>query len=492
MKQLVAVALLLFATAAFGQSSGPETPTALTGDPAVPESDLAARVSPYARWSKGPPTDPSYFLLGMWLGHSGMVEFWADDDFGVLNTWVGVGAKEDRWAEWIGWVEFHGAYAMPQHSNDRLSGNPLSQATLDIMKASDSVIGWIEGFAQEPDNAYAAGGGVFDPCINPHTVNSSGDDALITRLEGVRAYDPDRPVAVMTSMGFVYSNWIGRGAECNKRDEDYPQYMRMADLNGTDIYPTTHLPSSHSQHDIFNDKVELLSEAMRRNRQFTPDKPFLQYIEASNVAGPTQPLPTYLQQRFMVWTSIIGGAKGIVWFCHKQPTLPNCAVEDLGNPDANCGDISFCFYNTTMKANIVALNAEVDDLAEIINSTPLEQHFNQDVQWARYYDSVNDKSYVFAANKSPTDTIGIAFPAGPTDTSITVINEARSLGLVAGQTVFQDSFAPYEVHLYEIDGDVGAAPVTCYDADFNNDMLVTPADFTNFIGCFSKTYPAGQ
>ncbi len=58
------------------------------------------------------------------------------------------------------------------------------------------------------------------------------------------------------------------------------------------------------------------------------------------------------------------------------------------------------------------------------------------------------KLYVFAVAMRPGTTTADVYAAGVTTATATVPGESRSVTVSAG--TFSDSFAPYDVHLYEI------------------------------------------
>src|SRR6187200_43199 len=55
----------------------------------------------------------------------------------------------------------------------------------------------------------------------------------------IRANDPSRPVFLNLGQGVAWDNYIGRGVRRN-HPEDYPEYVKGADIVSFDIYPAVH------------------------------------------------------------------------------------------------------------------------------------------------------------------------------------------------------------------------------------------------------------
>ena len=99
------------------------------------------------------------------------------------------------------------------------------------------------------------------------------------------------------------------------------------------------------------------------------------------------------------------------------------------------------------------INAQVKALAPVINSPTVE---GGAVAQATAPDAVVDciakkhggATYVFAVGMRPIKTAAKFTVKGLPDAKVEVIGEKRSLDAKAG--AFEDTFGPYEVHLYKI------------------------------------------
>jgi hypothetical protein len=97
-------------------------------------------------------------------------------------------------------------------------------------KHDATIVGWLHG--DEPDNARRLDGGKdYGPPIAP--------EKILADYERLRAADPSRPVFLNLSQGVAWDAWIGRGVRTN-HPEDYPKYVKGANIVAFDIYPVTH------------------------------------------------------------------------------------------------------------------------------------------------------------------------------------------------------------------------------------------------------------
>jgi hypothetical protein len=160
--------------------------------------------------------------------------------------------------------------------------------------------------------------------------------------------------------------------------------------------------------------------------------------------------PTPEQVKAEVWMSIIHGSRGIIYFCHVlQPHFIEAGLLADG----------------VMARAVGAINREIHDLAAVVNSPsvadaaavsiepkPADQDMVR-LLGSRGIDFVVKKhqgmTYVFAVrmeNTSAKATFQMKGLSG--EAEIRVLNENRTLLSKDGR--FQDEFAPYAVHLYQV------------------------------------------
>src|SRR6266705_2680470 len=130
---------------------------------------LSAADGVYSKWRNGPPSEPGFFPLAVWLQAPANAERYRKAGF---NTYVGL---------WRGPTEEQ--LATLQKAGLRLI---CHQNEVGLRHRDDSVIiGWMHG--DEPDNAQSLGKWQgYGPPIPP--------DRIISDFKRIRAVDPSRPV----------------------------------------------------------------------------------------------------------------------------------------------------------------------------------------------------------------------------------------------------------------------------------------------------------
>lgn len=157
-----------------------------------------------------------------------------------------------------------------------------------------------------------------------------------------------------------------------------------------------------------------------------------------------------------VWSAIIHEARGISYFQHNND-------DSLGCTGAySLVDCAGTAYGNAMYPKITAVNAQVKALAPVLNT---QSYYNatRTVNGFTYYyynfnngtdamlKTYNGSAYIFAGigmQQSP-GTKTFTVPAGITGTSVTVVDEGRTIPITNGS--FTDSFAQeYSHHIYQI------------------------------------------
>src|SRR5208282_3018115 len=125
--------------------------------PAIPHP---ARTSPYAGWSRGISSDPSFFPIAVWLQQS----FHAMELSGIgVNIYVGNNAGVDPlMASDLATLKSYGMYAI------------IGQDSVGLASIDDpTVVGWWMT-PDEPDNAQPVGAG-YGPPVSPSTLVTQYD-----------------------------------------------------------------------------------------------------------------------------------------------------------------------------------------------------------------------------------------------------------------------------------------------------------------------------
>jgi hypothetical protein len=145
------------------------------------------------------------------------------------------------------------------------------------------------------------------------------------------------------------------------------------------------------------------------------------------------PRPSPQQLRAEVWMSLIHGAAGVQYFCHRMTPLNE----------------TDCLDDAETAAALARLNREILQLAPALNSRSYAlrpSSSNGAVPVHAVLKQLAQERYVFAVGMADGAATATFFVRGAG--RIEVIGEGRDI--VASDGVFQDAFAPYDVHLYRI------------------------------------------
>ncbi len=369
----------------------------------------ADAVSPYAAWNHGPPTDPAFFPIAVWLQSPANAKRYADAG---INTYVGL---------WKGPTDAHLADLKAAGMKLICEQNEVALRNL----TESTIIGWMHG--DEPDNAQPSGLGFgHGPPIQP--------DVIVRGYESIRTKDPTRPVLLNLGQGVAWDQYHGRGVRTN-HPEDYPRYVRGGDIVSFDIYPVVH------DHPEVAGKLWYVGQGVERLVAWAGDKKVVwNCIECTRIKH-KKSKATPSQVRSEVWMSLVHGSMGLIYFVHEwKPVFNEAAL--LADPE--------------MLNAVRTLNRQVTRLAPVLNqptlrgSATVESSDPQapvDVMMKRH----EGKIYLFAAGmRGTTTTATFHVPGLAAHQSVEVIDEKRSL-TPSGDGRFSDTFEPYAVHLYRMD-----------------------------------------
>ena len=364
--------------------------------------------SPYIQWANGPSTDPNFFPIGVWLQSPNHIQEFKNIG---INMFIG----------------FWG-------SLDQTSLSDFSSGTMPVVPDQNSVgltspqNKWIQAWhtVDEPDNAQPNGNGGYGPCILP--------SQLVAAYNTIEAHDTTRPVFLNFGRGVSDIHYVGRGT-CTGDTSYYPAAMQGGDIISFDIYPVAN----------YSGQLELIPNGVDNLRTWANGKKIIwNFVEGADINGGA--VPTSDQIRAEVWMSLIHGSQGIIYFVHQlSPTFREDGIFN---------------YPTIVQA-VTNINAQVTSLAPVLNSPSILNDVQVSSNSAGLPINIIEKqlggaTYVFAVdmrNNSATATFTV--PGVSSGTAV-VIGENRQVTISNGK--FQDSFAPYAVHLYQFTPAVGSIP----------------------------------
>jgi hypothetical protein len=391
--------LLAVALASAGCDSGPHT---LGREPSSTPDGLEplpwfGGPPYYGAWTHGYPSDASYFPIGVWMQNP---------------------ANAGRFTA-VGVNHFVGLWQGPtdeQLANARAADVPVVCEQAGVWEANldnTDIQGWMQG--DGPDNAQEMPDGSYGPCIEPSVTRARYDEMV--------AADGSRPVVLLLGRGVATPDWVGRG-DCTGRTDDYLEYAEGADILVNYTYPVAN-----------QEPIELVATGIDNLNTYAGwKKPVIADIEASSIEGLPRPTPAEL--RAEVWMSLIHGAAGIQYFCHRMTPLNE----------------TDCLDDADTAAALERINQELLQLAPALNSQSYAlrpSSSNDDVPVRAVLKLSGGERYVFAAAMGNGATTATFSSSGiGASGSIEVIGENRSIAPNEGR--FEDAFEPYAVHLYRI------------------------------------------
>lgn len=299
-----------------------------------------------------------------------------------------------------------------------------SQNEAGLKRKDDPIIiGWMHG--DEPDNAQSKRGGEkgYDPPILP--------ERIVEGYKRMKERDPSRPVFLNLGQGVAWDDYIGRGVR-RRHPEDYPEYVKGADIASFDIYPAVHDAPAVAGN------LWYVAHGVSRLKEWSgPQKQVWNCIEASRISNEkTKPTPAQIKAE--VWMSIVHGSRGLVYFVHQfKPRFVEASLLE----------------DDELLRAVTAINAQVQELAPVILSAPTDRSAevsssNAEVPVAVMTRRHDNSIYIFAVAMRGGETTATVKLPGITSGMAEVLGETRTIP-VAGEA-FADKFAGYGVHLYRV------------------------------------------
>lgn len=383
--------------------------------PAIP---VVAWTSPYAGWSRGVPSDTTFFPIAVWLQGS-----WHATEIAGLgvNIFVGNDAGVDpMMASDLAILKGLGMYAI------------IGQDSVGLASIDDpTIIGWWMT-PDEPDNAQPDDGG-YGPPVAPAT--------LVTQYQAYKAKDSTRPIWLGLGQGVAYDGWEGRGSDAPAESG----YVPASDIATFDIYPYNACDGDTNQKVVCGEfwlnafGVERLHQWSNRKQAVWTD------FETTVIGGGTGPTPAETASE--VWLALIHEANGVLYFIDViSPTFREDGI----------------FETPAMVTAVTALNKQITSLAPELNSATLPGLVTVTTSpSAVTVDTMVKASgtslYIFSAVSLAGTTMADFSVTGMTGNAVaTVVGESRTVAITGGK--FSDAFAANGVHIYKVDLSTATCP----------------------------------
>jgi hypothetical protein len=367
--------------------------------------------APYKRWQHGPPADPGFFPIAVWLQDPRNAGRYKRAGF---NLYVGL---------WQGPTD-------GQLESLKAAGMPVicHQNRVGLAHRDDpTIVGWMHG--DEPDNAQE----IRDEKTGRRHYGSPVAPAkIVANYERLRAADSTRPVMLNLGQGVANDEWKGRGPGTSL--EDYPAYIRGADVISFDVYPVAGLEKPNGAEFLW-----YVPKGVDRLVKWSGGrKPIWNCIECTRINDPTAK-PTPAQVKAEVWMALIHGSRGLIYFVHQfKPRFNEHAL--LDDPE--------------MLAAVTSINHQIKELAPVLNSPTVTdggtvRSSDTEAPIDLMIKRRPDATYLFAVGMRNRPVRGSFVVRGlPALATARVHGEDRALTIRDGQ--FADDFAAHGVHIYTI------------------------------------------
>lgn len=297
---------------------------------------------------------------------------------------------------------------------------------------------------------------------NSHNPKNStpADVANVARI--IHQNDPNHPIWLVQAP---------RGTVATMK-----RYDAGWDVGGIDIYPISYPPGVHTE--LPNKELSMVGDYTRMMKEVAGKKPFWMTLQIafSGVVKPEKTLrfPTFPEQRFMAYESIINGARGLVYFGGALPQTFNDRDKELG--------YNWTYWDKVMKPLLEEFNSKSPILPallapdskvklsvkseappkravatkeeEIKKNASAPKEFVQDKTYGDpnaiecLVREVGDDVYVLACMKEgPTMFVRFAGLPAECKAGSVVFEEPRKVQAQDGS--FTDWFGPHEVHVYK-------------------------------------------
>jgi hypothetical protein len=381
------------------------TPTTPAPTPTTPTVSATLRqvdggTGYYGKFTNGLPTDNSYFPSGVWFEAVRNATDVAVDRAAGINTYVQLTGDSDLDA-----IKTAGSYSIPSSGSG--NGRMLNDE-VDMV------------------NGPGAGYTIMENALK--TV-PSGVMSYANYGKGITFWETDAEAAQFVSYPAVVSAdnyWFTDPNTCGPWEG-----AKLAGTTGTEL--TNDQCRLAANYGKTVDRVRSLVKPLA-------SKPVWNFVELGHPFTENDaPTITAPQIRAAVWSGIIHGARGTIYFNHNFGG--SCLTQHLLRDD--CG--------AAVRPTVTAVNKQVAELAPVLNSPFVDGLLTATGKVDTAVKSYNGSFYVLAGSAQQASQSTTFTSECTSATTATVLGENRTLPVSAGK--FTDTFADGNaVHLYQLNG----------------------------------------
>ena len=369
----------------------------------------------YAKFPRSLPSDPSYFPVGVWFESVlSQADVDADREAG-LNLYVALTADSD-----LELVARNDMKVIAQHEEwlDRADG-----------PGSEAIAGWL--LADETDMQMSARDGFARMRSLREAVPSDGRLHYANYGKGVTFWNTDlqatRYVNEFQDVVSADNYWFTDDGICGPSEGgallgDGNKPLKQAQCQRAANYGRT-------------------VKRVRGLMQPFGSRPVWAFVEVGHpFTGPGSRSISPAEVSAAVWSSVIHGARGIVYFNHSfgGSTPTQHALREPAYAD--------------VREEVARTNARILQLAPVLNAPFVDRFASTSAAVDTMTKHHDGRFYVFAASRAQSAQRAAFHLPCAGDARATVLDENRSLRVADGS--FEDRFADGDaVHVYRIDGD---------------------------------------
>lgn len=221
-------------------------------------------------------------------------------------------------------------------------------------------------------------------------------------------------------------------------------YNSVYDVGAIDIYPVSYPPGVHT--DLPNKNLSMTGDYAMKIAEVTAadKKPFWMVLQIcfSGVTNPGRTLrfPTFPEQRYMSYQSIIAGARGLLYFGGNVAACWNDQDRALG--------WNWSFYGRVLKPVLDEFSPQAPLYPALIapdSSMPVQADGAGDLEFR--VREVGKQVFLIAAKREGT-TVKVTVRGLPADVSEGDLLYEEPRKVTAKDGSFNDWFGPNEVHVY--------------------------------------------